>query len=326
MVDALARLAEEGRFARCIDTADQMISQGGWTPAQLAAIHLISCRCRLQLQDAHGALRSGAAAAALARQEREYDLLGRALLYQGTAHAALAQYDQALRCFYDYFTHMTGYREARQLEGAVWKHLGVTYQRRLEPEKAAYALEEARRWFAARNIDYGAFTSTHDLINVYLYMAETDRSKFHAIRSLLTEQRAIAQRHPAEPYYAGTYLLDLAAWLARSGRPRQAAVAAARSLEVYRGDRTHAFHCHLLLHRCQLARGDGRRALGHLLAAWSDAVAAGNPELEHLAAESLADVLEREASEIMRELGALQPSSASAPRLPLHGSVRRDLQ
>lgn len=326
MVDALARLAEEGRFARCIDTADQMISQGGWSPSQLAAIHLVSCRCRLQLQDAQGALRSGAAAAALARQEREYDLLGRALIYQGTAHAALQEYDQALRCFYDYFTHMTGYREAQRLEGAVWKHLGVTYQRRLEPEKAAYALEEARRWFAARNIDHGAFTSTHDLINVYLYVAETDRSKLLAVRSLLTEQRAVAQRHPGEPYYRGTYLLDLAAWFARSGRPRQAAVAATRALEAYRGDRAHAFHCHLLLHRCDLARGDGRRALGHLLAAWSDAMAAGSPELEQLAAESLADVLEREASEILRELGAVQTGSAASHRQPLHAPMRRDLQ
>jgi len=326
MVDALARLAEEGNFARCIEAAEQMISQGGWSAFQLATIHLINCRCRLHLQDAHGALRSGAAAATLARQEEEYDLLGRALLYQGTAHAALQQYDQALRCFYDYFTYMAGYHEAQRLEGAVWKHLGVTYQRQLEPEKAAYALEEARRWFAAREIDHGAFTSTHDLINVYLYLADTDPSKLRTVRSLLTAQRAIAHRHLDDLYYAGTFLLDLAAWLARTGRPRMAAVAATRALEVYQGDRAHSFHCHLLLHRCRLARGDGRRALGHLLAAWSDAVAAGSPELEHLAAESLADALEREASEILRELGTLQSGSAATHRLPAHAPMRRDLQ
>jgi len=326
MVDALARLMEEGRFTRCIDTADQMLRQGGWSPAQMAAIHLISCRCRLQLQDVQGAVEAGQAAVRLAQQEGQYDLLGRALLNLGTAHAALQQYDQALRCFFDYFTHMPHYQEARRLEGAVWKHLGVTYQRRLEPEKAAYALEEAQRWFAVRQIDHGAFTSRHDLINVYLYMSAADRSKLVAVRRLLFRQQEIARRYPTEPYYTGTYLLDVSAWLLRSGRPVLAAVAASEALAVWPDDPVHAFHCHLVLHHCALARESPRLALGHVLAACSAAVAAADPQLERLATEILGDLVEREGVAILRELGRSPVDSVLAGKVPLPPPLRRNLQ
>ncbi len=327
MVDALVRLLEEGRYARCLFAAEQILEQGGLPPAELAGIHLISSRCRLLLQDAPGAVRSALTAVRLAEQGQEFDLLGRALLALGAAHAALHQHEQALNCFHGYFTYRAYYREAGRLEGAAWKSLGITYQRLLQPEQAVHALEAARAWFAGHQMEHGVFTTTHDLINVYLYLAREDDRQRRPARRLLLEQRAVAARHPAEPYYAGTYLLDLAAWLLGGGYPGRAAVAAARALNVYRGDPAHACHCYLLLARCEQERGEGRQALSFVLAALSEAVTAGLPELEHLAAEALEELVEREGVQILRYLDAAYQATAHFPEeMPTVPLLRRDLQ
>lgn len=327
MVDALTRLLEEGRYARCLFAAEQIMEQGGLSSVEQAGIHLIMSRCRLLLQDAPGAVVSGLSAVRLAEQEQEYDLLGRALLALGAAYAAMLQFEQALSCFQRYFTYRAYYRDASRLEGAAWKSLGITYQRMLQPEQAVHALEAARTWFAGQQMEHGVFTTTHDLINVYLYLAQEDRGRLRPARRLLVEQRAIAARHPTEPYYAGTYLLDLAAWLARGGYPGRAAAAAVRALTVYREDPAHACHCYLLLARCELQRGEGRSALSFVLAAMSEAVTAGRPELEQLAAEMLDEVVEQEGVEILRHLDAAYQASARFPEeMPSVPLLRREIQ
>ncbi len=327
MVEALARLLEEGRYARCLFAAEQIMEQGGLPPEEQAGIHLIMSRCRLALQDAPGAVRSALSAVKLAEQAKSFDLLGRALLTLGAAHAAMQQYEQAVSCFHRYFTYRDCYREAARLEGAAWKSLGITYQRLLQPAQAVHALEAARAWFAGHGMLHGVFTCTHDLINVYLYMARQDRSQRRPVRRLLLEQRAIAARHPAEPYYAGTYLLDLAAWLLRGGYAGRAAVAAARALTVYRGDPAHACHCYLLLAQCKQRVGEGRQSLSFVLAALSEAVTAGQPELEHLAAEALEELVEREGVQILRHLDAAYQATAHFPEeMPPVPLLRRDLQ
>jgi len=327
MVDALARLLEEGRYARCLFAAEQVMEQGGLSPVEQAGIHLIMSRCRLLLQDAPAAVRSALAAVKLAEQEREFDLLGRALLTLGAGHAALQQHEQALNCFHRYFLHRAYYREAARLEGAAWKSLGITYQRLLQPQAALHALEAARAWFAGRRMEHGVFTTTHDLINVYLYLAREDAAWRRPARRLLLGQRSIASRHPGEPYYLGTYLLDLAAWLIRGGYPGRAAVAAARALNVYRGDPAHACHCYLLLAQCELQFGEGRQALSFVLAALSEAVTAGLPELEHLAVDALNELVEREGVQILRHLDAAYQATVHFPEeMPSVPLLRRDLQ
>lgn len=303
MVEALARLMNEGQFRRCLAVADQMLEQGGWSRAELADIYLISCRCRLATQDPYGAVVSGSAAVRLARQEKAYDLLGRARLLLGTAYAGVGQYGRALTQFYAYFDDLPRYRESRRLEGAVWKHIGVAHQRRLESEKAVYAFNQARAWFTSSGIDYSAFTCNHDLINTYLQLAETDtESRVADVRALLEEQRSIVKRHPRDGFFAGTYLLDLASYFRHEGQVVRASVAASRALKLYQGDRVHNFHCHLLLHWCDLKRGNGRRALGHALAARAQALSGRRPDLERLASQAMAEVIDREGPEILRQL------------------------
>lgn len=327
MVDALTRLLEEGRYARCLFFAEQILGEGGLPPSEQAGIHLIMSRCRLLLQDAPGAVLSGLTAVKLAEQEQEYDLLGRALLALGAAYAALHQHEKALECFQRYFAYRVYYRAAARLEGAAWKSLGITYQRLLQPERAVHALEAARTWFAAHQMERGAFTCTHDLINVYLYLAREDRSQLRPARRLLAHQRAIAARHPHDPFYAGTYLLDLAAWLVSGGNPCLGAVAAARALNVYGDDPAHACHCYLTLARCALERGDASQALRFVLAAMSEAVTAGQPELEQLAARALDDLVEREGLQILRHLDAAYEAAARFPdEMPPVPPIRRDLQ
>ncbi|BAD41924.1 hypothetical protein STH2941 [Symbiobacterium thermophilum IAM 14863] len=303
------------------------MEQGGLSSVEQAGIHLIMSRCRLLLQDAPGAVLSGLSAVKLAEQEREYDLLGRALLALGAAHAAMQQFEQALSCFQRYFTYRAYYRDAARLEGAAWKSLGITYQRMLQPKQAVHALEAARTWFGGRQMEHGVFTTTHDLINVYLYLAKEDRSLRRPVRRLLIEQRGIAARRPTEPYYAGTYLLDLAAWLASGGYYGRAAAAAVRALFVHRDDPAHACHCYLLLARCELQLGEAHKALTFALAAQNEAVMAGRPELEQLAADALDEVVQREGVEILRHLDAAYQASARFPEeMPTVPLLRRDLQ
>lgn len=305
MVDALARLMNEGRFRRCLAVADKMLEQGGWSPAELAAIYLVSCRCRLATQDAYGAVVSGSAAVNLARQAQDYDVLGRARFLLGTAYAGIGQYDKALTHLYAFFDDIERYHNSRRLEGAVWKHIGVAHQRRLQSEAAVNAFNQVRAWFSRSGIDYSAFTCNHDLINTYLQLSETDtESRVEDVRALLDEQRTIVKRHPHEGYFTGTYLLDLAAFFRQEGRVDRASVAAARALELYQGDRVHAFHCHLLLHRCDLELGNGRRALGHALAARVQALNGHLPDLERLASQAMAEVIDRVGPEILRQLNA----------------------
>ena len=113
---------------------------------------------------------SGLSAVKLAEQS-EYDLLGRALLTLGAAHAAMQQFEQALSCFQRYFTYRAYCPDRGPAGGrAAWKSLGITYQRMLQPKQAVPWT--TRTWFGGRQMEHGVFTTTHDLINVYLYLAK----------------------------------------------------------------------------------------------------------------------------------------------------------
>ncbi|MFZ5816879.1 MAG: hypothetical protein ACOY93_16555 [Bacillota bacterium] len=303
MLDVLIRLLEEGEFKKCLRLAEQLMLKGGWSLSEMATINLAICRCRLGIQDPYGAIAAGMLAVKLARDSGEYDLLGRALLNLGTAYVGIRQYDQALQQFYSYLDFLPQFNEARRLEGAIWKHIGVTYQRKLESEKALEALTRAREWFSDRGIDYSTFTCTHDLINTYLQMHETDpMTSLDPVRELLAQQREIARRNPRETYFEGTYLLDLAAFYLHEGRIARAMVAANKGMEVHRGDRIHTFHCQLLLHRCAMEKGDARRALGHALAARVQAVDGRFYELEFLASQAMADVIKQQGPDVVRQL------------------------
>lgn len=305
MLDTLIRLLEEGEFRRCLHLAEQLMVQGGWSPSEMALVHLVVCRCRMGLDDLPGAVAAGLLAVGAARAEGEYDLLGRALLYLGTAYVGMQKYDHALTQFYTYLQYRDRYREAGRLEGAIWKHIGVTHQRRLEPEKALAALAKARDWFHQRSIDHGSFTCTHDMLNIYYQMHEVDpSSSLEAVPGLLAFQRGIAKRHPTRPYYHGTYRLNLAAYHLRLGQYSRASTAARRAAAVFRGDRVHAFHCEMILHRCALATSDVRSALGHALNALEHAVAVRAPELERLANQSIADLVRQQGFEVVRRLDA----------------------
>lgn len=303
MLDMVIRLMEEGEFKKCLRLAEQLMLKGGWSLSEMAMINLAICRCRLGIQDPYGAIAAGMLAVKLARDTGDHDLLGRALLNLGTAYVGIRQYDQALQQFYSYLDFLPQYKEAHRLEGAIWRHIGVTHQRRLESAKAIEALTRARNWFASRQIDYSAFACGHDLINTYLQLNETDPlAPLDTVKELLAQQKIIAQRNPSEAYYKGTYLLDLAALYYHEGRLARAMVAANKAMAVYKGDRVHAFHCHLILHRCAVDKVDARRALGHALAARVQAVEGRHYELEFLASQAMADVIKEQRPETIRQI------------------------
>lgn len=303
MIDALTQLMESGQYEQSLRLAEQQLIRGGWNLSQLAQINLVICRCRLGLQDPYGAVPSGLLATKLARDTGEWDLLGRALLNVGTAYVGIRQYDQALHHFYSYFEHSFKYTTSRRLEGAIWKHIGVTLQHKLESKKAIEALNKARAWFTANDIDQSAFTVTHDLVNTYLGMHDTNaETSLAPVVDLLAFERSIVRKFPTETFYAGTHLLDRATYYMHCGRLGRAIVCAMQALEVRKGDHSLAFYAHMVLHRCTKLTGNAKQALGYALAARVEALKERRYELEFLASQAMADVIRQQGTEVVREL------------------------
>jgi len=303
VIEVLTQTMESGQYQEALRLAEQQLIRGGWDRSQLAQVNLVICRCRLGLQDPYAAVPSGLLATKLARDTGEWDLLGRALLNVGTAFAGIRQYDQALHHFYSYFEHSFRYTTSRRLEGAIWKHIGVTLQHKQESEKAIEALNRARAWYTANDVDLSAFTVTHDLVNTYLGMHDTDpNTNLDPVVDLLAFERAIVRKFPSETFYAGTHLLDRASYYMHGGRLGRAIVCAMQVLEVRKGDHSLAFFAHMVLHRCTKLTGNPKQALGYALAARVEALKDRRFELEYLASQAMADVIRQQGKEVVREL------------------------
>ncbi len=303
MLDVLLELMENGEYEKCLRQSEQQILKGGWTIAQLAQINMVICRCRVGLQDPYGAIPSGMLAAKLARDVADWDTFGRTLLSLGTAYAAVRQYDQALHTFYSYFEHIMKYNTARRLEGAIWKHIGVTHQRKLESDKALEALNRARVWFEKNGIDHSSFTTASDMINTYLQMHEKDPlTSLEPAADLLKFEKSIARKYPGDTYYKAAHLLDRAGYYLHQGRLGRAMVCAMQVTEARRDDFWLTFHSHMILHRCTKIVGDHKQALGYALAARVAALQGRHYELEFIASQAMAEVIRQQGESVVREL------------------------
>lgn len=303
LVESLMRLMEDGEYASCIRLAEMQLLQGGFTLSELAKVNLVVCRSRLGLQDAQGAIPPGLLAIKLARDTGEWDVLGRALLNVGTAFISIRQYSQALHHLYSYFEHLHRYSSSARFEGAVWRHIAVAHQRKLESSQAVDAFRRACSWYARQGMDHSLFNCTHDLIATYLQQAEQGAKDWlEPVKELLQSQRQIARKYPTETYYQGYYMWELAARYRQEGRYRRAMVGALKAMEIHKDDPELAFHCHMLLHECSKVLGDGKQALGYALAARVEAVRARHYELEFLASQAMAEVIRQKGSRVVQEL------------------------
>lgn len=303
MLEYLVQLMEDGEFQKCLRLCEQQLIRGGMTLTELAKLNLVICRCRIGLQDHYGAVNSGLLAVKIARDVGEWDTLGRALLNLGTAYTGTRQYDQALTNFYSYFEHLSQYSASRRFEGAIWKNIGIAHQRKLETKQAIEAFNRARTWFSRRGIDQSAFATTHDLVNTYLQLHETDPSvSLEPVVHLLQEEKAIAAKYPMDSYYQGTRRYDEAAYYMHAKRYGRAMVRAMQAMEVRKGDHWLAFHCHMVLHTCTKTLGDAKQALGYALAARVQALQGRHYELEFLAAQAMAEVIRHQGTQVVRDL------------------------
>lgn len=303
MLDVLNKLMEEGHFDKCLHHAEQQLLRGGYTIGQLAQLNLIICRCRLGLNDPYGAVPSGLLAVKLARDVKDWDLLGRSLLNAGTACVGIRQYDQALQNFYGYFEHQVHYQEARRLEGAIWRHIGVTHQLKLESEKAIDAFKRARNWFEKQQVDQSSFAVTHDLVNTLLQMHDSGKlNELDELPPLLDFEKQFVRKYPYDSYYYATHRLDQANYYAHVGRLGRAIVCAMQAMEVRREDFMLTFHCHMVLHRCTMQLGSAKQAFGYALAARMAAVKGRHFDLEFVASQAMVSVIRKQGPDVVREL------------------------
>lgn len=303
MLDVLTNLMDNGEVEKCLHLAERQLLKGGYGIRQLAQIHLVICRCRLNLQDPYAAVPSGTLAVRLARDAGDWDLLARALLHAGTAYVGIRHYAEALQHFYDYFEHSSHYTASQRLEGAIWRHIGVTHQLKLESDQAIEAFTKARAWFASRSIDYSSFTVTHDLINTYLQIHDTDPdASLDPLPDLIKFEKQIVQKHPVESYFYANYMLDRASHYAHQGRFGRAIVCAMGAMEVRKEDLLLAFHCHMVLHRCTKHLGNAKQAFGYALSARMAAVRTRHFELEFVASQAMVEVVRQQGPDLVRQL------------------------
>jgi hypothetical protein len=303
MVEQLIQMMESGDYEACLRTAEQVLLRGGLSMVDMAKVNLVICRCKVANADAFGAIPSGIQATRMARDVKDWDLYGRALLTLGVAYVGAGLYEDAQNQFYTFLRHLGDFNHARRFEGAVWRHLGITYGRLLEVEKAIDSLERARRWFARQENEHSYFVCSSDLINVYLNRRQADPdAPLDPVRSILAEQKAYAKRMSQEPFYRAHYLYNQGEYDFYTGRTGRAMVAAMQAMELLRQETLLRFHCHMLLHRCSLRIGEPKQALGYAVAARIEALRGKHFELEVLAVQAITEVIHTRGATVVEEL------------------------
>ena len=303
MVDYLFQLMEAGEFDKALRLSEQALLRGGMTLPDMAKLNMVICRCRLGMSDHYGAVNSGLLAVKLARDTREWDLLGRALLNVGTAYIGTRQYDLALQHFYGYMEHRLQYTTSARFEGAVWRSIGVAHQRKLETNQAIDALNRARLWFAKQGADHSAFSCLHDLIHTYVHIYKTDPTfSLDPVKALLNEQLQIVRKYPADPYFRGYYLYDQSVYYLHQRRIARSLVCAMKAMETHKTDFQLTSQSHMVLCECNRLMGEAKTAIGYALAARVEAIRGKHYELEFLASQAMADIIRQQGTEVVREL------------------------
>jgi len=303
LIDYLVQLMEAGEFEKALRLSEQILLRGGMTLSEMAKLNLVICRCRLGVNDAYGAVNSGLLAVKLARDTRDWDLLGRALLNVGTAYIGTRQYDLALQHFYGFMEHRAQYTTAARFEGAVWRSIGVAHQRKLETSLAIDALNRARQWFAKLGSDHSAFACMHDLIHTYVQLHRSDPAhSLDPVAKLLEEARLVVRKYPGDSYFRGYYLYDRAIYYLHSRKLGRALVCAMKAMETHKGDHLLNSNAHMILCECNRVMGDTKQALGYALAARVEAIHGRHYELEFIAAQTMAEIIRKQGTEAVREL------------------------
>ncbi|HLO01528.1 MAG TPA: hypothetical protein VK191_00235 [Symbiobacteriaceae bacterium] len=303
MVEQLIQLMEAGDYEGCLRAAEQVLLRGGLGMVQMAHVNLVISRCKLASNDAFGAIPSGIQATKMARDAKEWDLFGRALLTLGAAYVGANNFTEALEQFYTFLKHLGDFDRSRRLEGAVWRQLGITYGRILETEKAVDSLERARRWFRRNENEHSHFICGSDLVSIYLGRREREpEASIEPVRTILAEQKLYAKRTPHELLYKIQYLYNQGEYYFYTGRIGRAMVAAMQSMDQAQHDHPHRFQCHMLLHRCTVKIGQGKEALGYAVAARLEAMKGRHYELELLAVQAITETIKREGAQVVEAL------------------------
>lgn len=325
MVDQLIQLMEAGDYDGCLRAAEQVLLRGGLGMVQMAHVNLVIARCKLANNDAYGAIPAGIQATKMARDAKEWDLFGRALLSLGAAYVGANQFNEALDQFYTFLKHLADFDRSRRLEGAVWRQLGITYGRILESDKAIDSLERARRWFRRHENEHSHFICGSDLISVYLGRREREPgASIEPVRTILAEQKLMAKWNPHEPLYKIQYLYNQAEYYFYTSRVGRAMVAAMQSMDHAQKDHPHRFRCQMLLHRCSARLGKGKEALGYAVAARLESMKGRHYELELLAVQAITETIKREGQRVVEELAeeyrevGLELSQYLAPGIVRH--------
>ncbi|HLN60410.1 MAG TPA: hypothetical protein VK464_02580 [Symbiobacteriaceae bacterium] len=302
MVDYLVQLMEAGEFEKCLRLAEHQLLEGGMSLTELATLNMVICRCRLGVNDPYGAINSGLLAAKLAGDTHQWDTYGRVLLNVGTAYMGTRQYDLALQNLYSYFERQHYYVESRRFEGAVWRGIGIAHQRKQESRLAIDALKKAYHWFAKQGVDQSAFSTLHDLVHTYLQVFDTKGGSLDQVHELLTDQKKIARKYPGDSYFRAYYLNDQSAYYLRARRWGRALVCAYKALDIRKNDHILAFHAHMNLCHGYRELGEAKQALSYALAARVSALQGRHYDLEYIAAHTMADLIRKQETELVRQL------------------------
>lgn len=283
MIDVLEQMVADGKYREAIKLAEQILSNGVETPAQLVAVQsaLVAAHCRLGEWEA--ALAPGEAALALAQEIGDWDAYGKTAMFVSTAYSRLGQEETAVARTYDFIAHLGQYHDAASFETLAWFNLGGSFLKLGRPADAAESFKRGLAVASRRGDHRNAHGLRHALIGAALKAHDHEQ-----IPRLLAQSLAYLLQNPEGPKVQESWLHHLrlrAEYALATGRSQRAAAVALRGLERAHGALDYACWFHVVLAQVAAERNSPSEGFGHALAAQALARTSGRPDLESAASE-----------------------------------------
>ena len=297
-VHSLAELLQANRYRACKEAAEALLSRGALSAGEQAQVHLALSSCLAALQESQASLGPAEIAVHLAREAREYDLLGRASYHLAQVCHENRLHKRALSALDMYFHCFTLYRLSKGLEGRVFHLTALGHQALGRGGKALEYFRKALGW----SVQHGEHpqiveTCRADLIWQLLRMGELEPTG-----RLLTESGAYFRLAPNDLEARARYLNNLAYRFCLQGDYPEAISHALLLIELRGIAPAHKAQACLTLQRSTQALGLTRESLGLGLLAKIQAAVARRSDIEEEAVRALLQLRQGEEPPMMESL------------------------
>jgi tetratricopeptide (TPR) repeat protein len=278
MIDVLEQLLTDGKYREALKLAEQILSDGVESPADLLAVQNALLVAHYRLQEWTETLVPGDMALSLAQETGNWDAFGTAAIFVSAAYARLGQYETAISRTYEYLAHVGMYRAAARHEGRAWYNLGTHLLKLGRPTEAATAFSKSLAAEERQGDHRNAHGARHALIEASLKAQD-----LKPIPLLLARSSTYLRHHPEALMIRDSWAYHKklrAEFALATGRPGRAIAVALSGLSQNGDALHHACRFHIILAHAARQRGIPWEAVGHAMAAQACARESGRPDVE----------------------------------------------